>query len=271
MNCRRVVISWAGAALLLAGCATATPAPDLSGLLPTPLLLLGEQHDAPDHQRLQRQTLRQLAGRGQLAAVVLEMVERGRQSTGLPPDASEARVREALDWSGDQNAGAWPWAVYGPLVMDAVRAGVPVLGGNLPRDQMRAVMGESGLDTAVPAEALQQQRENIRTGHCGLLPASQVAPMTRIQLARDRAMAQTAREALRPGQTVLLVAGHQHVRRDIGVPQHLPPGQALQVVVALAGGDASAGAAADRVWRTPATPPVDHCAELRRQWGPGQR
>ena len=61
--------------MLLAGCATATPAPDLSGLLPTPLLLLGEQHDAPDHQRLQRQTLRQLADRGQLAAVVLEMAE----------------------------------------------------------------------------------------------------------------------------------------------------------------------------------------------------
>ncbi len=257
--------------MLLAGCATATPAPDLSGLLPTPLLLLGEQHDAPDHQRLQRETLRQLAWSGQLAAVVLEMVERGRKTAGLPPDASEARVREALDWTGEQNAGAWSWAVYGPLVMDAVRAGVPVLGGNLPRAQMRAAMGESGLDTALPAEALQQQRENIHEGHCGLLPASQVAPMTRIQLARDRAMAQTAQEALRPGQTVLLVAGHQHVRRDIGVPQHLPPGQPLRVVVALAGADAGAGAAVDRVWRTAPTTPVDHCAELRQQWGQGRR
>lgn len=271
MNCRRAVISWAGAALLLAGCASPLPSPELSDLLPTPLLLLGEQHDAPDHQRLQRQTLRQLAGRGQLAALVLEMAERGRQTTGLPPDASKARVREALDWTGDQNAGGWPWAVYGPLVMDAVRAGVPVLGGNLPRAQMRGAMGDTGLDGALPADALQRQRENIREGHCGLLPEPQLAPMARIQLARDRAMAQTALDALRPGQTVLLVAGHQHVRRDIGVPQHLPPGQALRVVVALAGADASAGAAADRVWRTPATPPVDHCAELRRQWGPGQR
>jgi uncharacterized iron-regulated protein len=136
---------------------------------------------------------------------------------------------------------------------------------------MRAVMGESGLDTTVPAEALQQQRENIRTGHCGLLPESQIVPMTRIQLARDRAMALTARESLRPGQTVLLVAGHQHVRRDIGVPQHLPPGQPLRVVVAMAGAEASADAAADRIWRTAAIAPVDHCAELRRQWGPGLR
>lgn len=257
--------------MLLAGCATATQAPDLSGLLPTPLLLLGEQHDAPDHQRLQRQTLRQLTDQGQLAAVVLEMVDRGRQTNGLSPDASEARVREALDWTGEQNTGGWPWVVYGPLVMEAVRAGAPVLGGNLPRAQMRSAMGDAALDQALPADALRQQRENIREGHCGLLPESQIAPMARIQLARDRAMAQTALAALRPGQTVLLVAGHQHVRRDIGVPQHLPPGQPLQVVVALAEADTSAGAAADRVWRTPATPPVDHCAELRRQWTSGQR
>lgn len=270
MNCRSAVISWAGTALLLAGCAAAPPAPDLSGLLPTPLLLLGEQHDAPDHQRLQRQTLRQLAERGVLAAVVLEMVESGRQTTGLPPDASEARVRAALDWTDERNSGAWPWAVYGPLVIDAVRAGVPVLGGNLPRPQMRAVMGASDLDTTLPAEALRLQHENIRAGHCGLLPESQIVPMTRIQLARDRAMAQTALQALRPGQTVLLVAGHQHVRRDIGVPRHLPPGQPLQVVVSLtgpAGAHTAASGAADRIWPTPATPPQDHCADLKAQMG----
>lgn len=271
MNCRRAVISWAGAALLLAGCATATPAPDLSGLLPTPMLLLGEQHDAPDHQRLQRQTLHELAGRGALAAVVLEMAERGRQTTGLPTDASEARVREALDWAGEQNAGAWPWAVYGPLVMDAVRAGVPVLGGNLPRAQMREAMGEAALDGVLPADALQRQRENIREGHCGLLPESQIAPMARIQLARDRAMAQTAMQALRPGQTVLLVAGNQHVRRDIGVPRHVPPGQALQVVVSQSGEVQPPDPAADRVWKTAPVTPKDHCAELRQQWGQGQR
>lgn len=271
MNCRWAVIPLGAALLFGAGCVAVAPSPDLSDLLPTPLLLLGEQHDAPDHQRLQRQTLRQLADRRQLAAVVLEMAERGRQTTGLPPQASEARVREALDWREEQNAGAWPWAVYGPLVMDAVRAGVPVLGGNLPRSQMRPAMSQTELDTVLPPDGLQQQRDNIRTGHCGLLPESQIAPMTRVQLARDRALAETALAALRPGQTVLLVAGHQHVRRDIGVPQHLPPGQPLRVVVALAGADADAGAAADRVWRTAATAPVDHCAELRRQWGQGQR
>lgn len=267
MNCRSAVTSTLCALALLGGCAqTPPPVADLQGLLPTPLLLLGEQHDAADHQRLQRQTLAQLAGQGQLAAVVLEMVERGRGTAGLPRDASEARVRETLDWTAARNAGHWDWAVYGPLVMDAVRAGVPVLGGNLPRSQMRTAMGESGLDATLAPEALRRQRDNIREGHCGLLPEAQVAPMTRVQIARDRAMAQTAQEAIQPGQTVLLVAGHQHVRRDIGVPAHLP-GQALAVVVAQAGRTSTDAANADRVWVTPPVPPRDHCAELRKQMG----
>ncbi len=267
MNCRSAVTSTLCALALLGGCAqTPPPVADLQGLLPTPLLLLGEQHDAADHQRLQRQTLAQLAGQGQLAAVVLEMVERGRGTAGLPRDASEERVRETLDWTAARNAGHWDWAVYGPLVMDAVRAGVPVLGGNLPRSQMRTAMGESGLDATLAPEALRRQRDNIREGHCGLLPEAQVAPMTRVQIARDRAMAQTAQEAIQPGQTVLMVAGHQHVRRDIGVPAHLP-GQALAVVVAQAGRSGPDTASADRVWITPPVPPQDHCAELKKQMG----
>jgi len=265
MNCRWAVTSLAGVVLWLTGCATApSVTADLAGLLPTPLLLLGEQHDAAEHQALQRQTLRELAGRGVAAAVVLEMAERGRQTTGLPASASEAEVRAALDWSEEHNSGGWPWSTYGPLVMDAVRAGVPVLGGNLPRGQMRTAMAEGGLDATLGPDALRRQQDNIRDGHCGLLPEAQIAPMTRIQIARDRAMAQTAQQAIRPGQTVLLVAGHQHVRRDMGIPAHLP-GQALAVVAAQAGGARTEPDQADRVWLTPALPARDHCADLRQQ------
>lgn len=242
---------------------------DLQGLLPTPLLMVGELHDAPEHQALQRDTVRQLAARGELAAVVMEMVELGRQTTGLAPGASEAQVREVLDWSAARNASGWPWEVYGPVVMAAVRAGVPVLGGNLPRAQMRTVMGESALDDTLPAAALQRQRDAIREGHCQLLPEAQVAPMTRIQLARDRAMARTAVAALRPGRTVLLVAGNGHVQKEVGVPRHLPAGQAYRVVIALSQDAASAvdAAQADRIWITPAREPKDHCAEMRQQMG----
>jgi uncharacterized iron-regulated protein len=247
---------------------TATVDGLLQNLLPTPLLLLGEQHDAPEHQALQRDVVQTLATRGQLAAVVLEMLEQGRQTTGLSATADEATVRSTLQWQEERNSG-WPWPVYGPVVMAAVRAGVPVVGGNLPRERMRSAMADATLDTLLPEAALQQQRDAIRSGHCDLLPEGQIAPMTRIQIARDQAMARTSVAQLAPGKTVLLVAGNGHVRRDLGVPLYLGAGQAHRVVMAQAGPATSTAAPvlADAVWPTPAVPPQDHCAALKKQMG----
>lgn len=258
------------AALALAGCA-APPAQnppswpaDLQQVLPADVLLLGEQHDAPEHQRLQREAVQWLAARGALAAVVMEMAEQGGSTAGLPRDATDAQAQAALQWQDK----AWPWAQYGPVVMAAVAAGVPVLGGNLPRSQMRAAMGQARWDAHLPAAALQRQYTEIRDGHCGLLPQAQIAPMARIQIARDASMAQTATSALQPGKTVLLVAGAGHVWRGLGVPTHLGTQVAAKVVVARAGGEpAAAHADADLVAPTPALPPRDACAELREKWG----
>lgn len=240
----------------------------LQRLLPSPLLLLGEQHDAPEHQALQRDVVRSLAERGQLEAVVMEMLEQGQHTRSLPASADETTVRSTLQWT-DERAIGWPWDVYGPVVMAAVRAGVPVLGGNLPRALMREAMADTALDALLSAAALQQQRQNMQDGHCGLLPPGQLAPMARIQIARDQALARTALAQLAPGKTVLLVAGNGHVRRDLGVPQHLAPDQAHRVVMAQAGPvDASdLSDQAHALWPTPARPPQDHCAELKKQMG----
>ena len=253
---------------LLGACAhqpAATVPALLDRVLPTPVLLLGEQHDAPEHQALQRDVVQALAARGQLGALVMEMAEQGRQTTGLPADASETRVREALNWT---DKGGWPWPVYSAVVMAAVRAGVPVLGGDLPRSQMTPAMATDALEKRITSAALQEQRQGIREGHCDLLPESQIGPMTRIQLARDDTMARTvvaAVEKAGTGKTVVLVAGNGHVRSDLGVPLYLPKTLAHRVVMAQAGA-AKTALPADAVWPTPAQPPRDHCAELRQQF-----
>lgn len=93
----------------------------------------------------------------------------------------------------------------------------------------------------------------------------------RIQIARDASLAQTAQEALRSGQTVLLVAGNGHVLRHLGVPTHWPASLVSKVVVAQvehAPAAIKSGAQADAVVQTPALPPRDVCAELREQWRP---
>ncbi len=264
MNCRFAVILL----LFLAGCATPREHPiaqaPLAALLPADALLVGEQHDAAEHHRLERALVETLAARGQLAALVLEMADAGQSTASLTRGADETDVRTALAW----NDAAWPWLSYGPAVMAAVRAGVPVLGGNLPRERMRAVMADAQLDTRLAPAALQAQQQAIRDGHCGLLPESQIAPMTRIQIARDIRMAHALERALLPGKTVVLLAGGGHVLRDRGVPVHLAPDVSARVLLLQAGSAPQATPAVDLVLPTPALAPTDYCASLRAPRGP---
>ncbi|MET4579093.1 ChaN family lipoprotein [Ottowia thiooxydans] len=264
------------ASLVLAACGhvpttapwTAAQQRQLEELLPAGALLLGEQHDAPEHHLLERQVVEWLAKRGSLAAVAIEMAPRGKDTRALPSQAPEAEVQKALDWN---NAG-WPWETYGPVVMAAVRLGVPVLGANLPAAEQRSAMSDSSLEARLAADALATQQQRIRDGHCNLLPSTQILPMTRIQIARDLAMAKTLADARKSGQTVLLIAGNGHVERELGVPVHLPADLGVKVISAQAGqptseeGDqarARVRTSADLVWPTPALPPKDYCAQFR--------
>lgn len=229
------------------------------------LLLLGEQHDAPEHQHLSARVAAELAAQGRLGALALEMAEQNHDSRALPRDAPEEAVRAALAW----HEAGWPWAAYGPIVLAALRAGVPVHGANLPRAAMRAAMDDAALDAAVPAAVRRRLEADVRDGHCGLLPDARLPAMTRVQIARDRAMAATLRHLAQPGRVVLLVAGVHHVDATCGVPLHLAgSGLALRTVRLGAGaamGESTPGF--DETWATPPLPPRDPCAELQRSLG----
>ena len=235
----------------------------LDALLPMDVLLLGEQHDASEHQQIHAQVIALLAQRGQLAAVALEMADANLTTANLHPSSTEQEAKNALKW----NDKAWPWVAYGPAVMTAVRAGVLVVGANLPRESMGASMADGTLDGQLPGPALKAQQQLIRTGHCNMLPESQITPMTRIQVARDMKMAETLKEVALPGKVVLLLAGSAHTDRLLGVPQHLPA--ALKVkAVQLRAGDATPtdkADAFDAVWITPALPETDYCAAFKAQ------
>lgn len=257
-------------ALWLAACASpgkpvayseASRVQQLRQLPPADVILLGEQHDARDHQQVHRIVVAALTAQKALAALTLEMASQGRSTAQLAGDASEDAVREALQWNNE----GWPWAAYGPAVMAAVRAGVPVLGANLPASQNRSAMSQAELDALLSTAALKAQQQSVRSGHCDMLPESQIAPMTRIQIARDRAMAQTITQALQPGKTVVLLAGGGHVDRHLGVPLHLNPALRIQAVAMLAEPiteAAGAGKSFDALWPATPAPPVDYCAKF---------
>ena len=258
--------------------ASAAHAGSVQSLLPADAVLLGERHDAPGQPERVLGAVQALAADERLAALVLEMAPAGTTTIAIGKDADEAAVRQALTW----NERAWPWQRYAPAVMAAVRAGAPVVGGNLPDDRMRDAMADVSLDVQLQPAARQAQQNAIREGHCGLLPEKQIAPMTRVQIARDRSMAHVVAESVVPGRTVVLWAGAGHVDRAIGVPQHLPTGMSVRTVRMQAEGDsleanAAAGSADsasaetshfDRVWITPAMAEQDYCADLKRKLGP---
>jgi uncharacterized iron-regulated protein len=260
------------AVFALAACTALAPAADapvarrVTALLPADALLLGEQHDAPEHHAIEREVVEALAAQGKLAALALEMAAEGNGTAQLPATASEAQAQSALDW----NDKGWPWSDYGPAVMAAVRAGVPVVGANLPRSRMKDAMADVSLDVQLTQEARRAQEQAVRSGHCDLLPDSQIGPMTRIQIARDRAMAQSIVKARQPGKTVLLIAGAGHVLRPLGVPQHLPS-DLKAVSVRLLAGEARSGAAAgdyDSTWTTPPLAEKDYCAGVKPPGAP---
>jgi uncharacterized iron-regulated protein len=237
-------------ALVLVPCAAAQAAT---------LLIFGEQHDQPDQQRQVAAEVQRLANANQLAAVVLEMAEAPHSTAALPRNATPEMARDALRWRN------WPWDTYAAVVMNAVRAGVPVLGGNLPREAMRAAMADDTLDTRVDTAVRERLADAVRSGHCNLLPAAQEPGMVRIQIARDRSMAEVSGVALQaaPKQTtVLLLTGAMHASRAHGVPLHLPPAAPLRVVLFGTAGD---GLIADERRDAQLTPQPDACEALRKR------
>jgi uncharacterized iron-regulated protein len=104
-------------------------------------------------------------------------------------------------------------------------------------------------------------------GHCGLLPASQVPAMARIQIARDARMAHTAQQQMRKGKTVLLLAGAEHVKKDRGIPLLLDASATNKVSVVWMQAATKANQdllLADVHWLTPPIVPKDYCAELAK-------
>jgi uncharacterized iron-regulated protein len=230
-------------AVALQGCASQRG--PLHGLDGADVVLLGERHDDPAHHRTHAEVVRALAAQQRLAALAIEMADRGTTTAGLPTSADEQQVRAALQW----NEEGWPWRAYGPAIMAAVQAGVPVLGANLPRSRMRAAMADASLDDTLDDAARAAQREAVRVGHCDMLPVQQLAPMVRVQVARDREMAQTVRAAAVAGKTVVLLAGAGHVDPQLGVPRHLPASLKVRAIT---------------LERSASAPQKDYCEEMRR-------
>jgi len=242
-----------------------TPAQLVRQLAAVPRVLVGEKHDNPDHHALQLWLMRALQAQRTQGSLLLEMLQPEQQArvdavedlAQLPND-----LPKALGWQE-----GWDWQLYGPIVREALSSHVPLLAANLSLGEMRqayrqptALQGAQSNAPTVKAALLEQ----VRAGHCNLLPESQLPAMLAVQQQRDRRIAERLLAAPEPA---LLFTGAYHARKDLGVPLHLADlgakGESKVLLLAEVGEQVEAGMA-DYVWYTAATPAQDYCAQLRR-------
>jgi uncharacterized iron-regulated protein len=247
---------------------TLTPQELVQRLAVAPRVLVGEQHDNPDHHALQLWLLRELAAQRAQGSLLMEMLNPDQQAR---VDAAQTATRagqppadpfKALAWQAN-----WDWSVYGALVTYTLRQPYPLLSANLDRAQIMQIYKQRPVLEGSASTTQQVQAtllEDIRESHCGLLPEAQMPAMLAVQQQRDRRMAERLMAAPTPA---LLLAGAFHVRKDLGVPLHLKDlgaGEGNAVLVLAEVGKTVSAESADYVWYTAAQPEVDHCAKLRR-------
>ena len=248
--------------------ASLTPAQLVEQLAAAPRVLVGEQHDNPDHHRLQLWLLQALAAQRPQGSLLLEMLTPDQQDRVIAAHAATqdgqapADLPRVLAWQK-----TWDWGLYGPIVHYALTQPYPLQAANLNRSeimQIYAARPELQGRLSTTASVRETLLADIRESHCGLLPEAQLPAMLAVQQQRDRRMAERLLAAPTPA---VLLAGGFHGARDLGVPLHLADlgvdTGTLVLQLAEVGKPVSA-ASADFVWYSAALPEKDYCASLRR-------
>ncbi|HXF53108.1 MAG TPA: ChaN family lipoprotein [Hyphomicrobiaceae bacterium] len=268
-------------------------------LAATPVVLLGEVHDNPDHHRIQAWAVgavAEVAKSGSLA-VVFEQIRADQQhavdrfaqtSAGSRTSAQLFRV---LAWEET----GWPSAeIYRPLFEVVIASSAAILAGHPARERVQAVAKAGAvaldpwervrldLDRPLPPALGDSLLEELAESHCRLMPKSALANVAEAQRYRDAHLARAVADAADRHDHVILIAGNGHVRRDRGVPWHLErmaPGKPVVSVVlaeveagqddATAYGESRLGweRFADYVVFTPPAERPDPCEKMREHMG----
>ncbi|WP_193187850.1 ChaN family lipoprotein [Nisaea sediminum] len=253
-------------------------------------VLLGEKHNNPEHHLIQARLLARMVDLGRRPALVWEMIPRGKQPAiddlAAGGDTDPDRFAEAVGWAES----GWPdWKYYRPIAEVALAAGLPMVAGNIDRGTVGQLANDPEnadpgltdafhLNAPLPEEVRNAVEEAVYRGHCELVPRDRLAPMIRVQIARDASLAEAMVRAAATADGAVLIAGGQHARRDIGAGYHLIHRFGVRDIASLSllerGADNSAVPEAalsrrfDFLWFTErAHPERDYCAELAARFG----
>jgi uncharacterized iron-regulated protein len=198
------------------------------------ILILGEQHDAAAHHKLQAAAVREFAKTGRDGtAVVFEQI-RDDQQAGLDRFKAEGSksvgdLKRFIAW----DKSGWPKDIYDPLFKAVVDARLPIYPGDVPRASIMKAAKEGegalsasekkrlGLDVPLGAKFDAASIKEIEEAHCGALPKAAFPGMAYAQRYRDAHLADAALRASQRTGGAILIAGTGHARSDRGVPWYV--------------------------------------------------
>ena len=202
-------------------------------LLNEDFVLLGEQHDNPDHHRIQAAIIDFLAHAGRKPIVALEMLEPEQDAVIVQYRATKHASAAGLGAIVGWEKRGWPaFQTYLPIAETAFANELLLIGANLEADVAHQVAREGahaltadratrlGLDTPLAPGLEASLESELVASHCGKLPPAMVGTMAVAQRARDGQMASSLLAHASDGPLVL-IAGAGHARSDRGVPLRL--------------------------------------------------
>lgn len=199
-----------------------TPALVRNAARETNLVLLGETHDNLEHHRLQREVLQHILAQGRRPALVMEQFDREFQAQLDAELERPGRTADSVLDAGRFNRRSWKVDGYRPLVELALEFDLPIVAGNLSRNDARAIVRDPKQASLPPVDPRIEQAlgEDITRSHCGdTVEPVLLAGMVAAQRARDLTMAQALAKHVQRG--AVLIAGAGHVRADRGAPLYL--------------------------------------------------
>lgn len=255
--------------LALAAC---TSPEQVRGGSPAPnIQLLGEVHDSAAGHASRLDLLRARLASGWRPAIAMEQFDTSQQAT-LDAAMRDCENADCVVTRVVPDASGWDWGYYKPVIALALEFHLPLYAANLSRADATKVIKQGfaaaltpdviaryQLDT-LPDDVLRPQENEVREGHCGMLPEAMVPAMAKAQIARDVVMAETLRT--HAGNGIVLIAGNGHTRGDIAVAYWLRKDGLAAHAVGYLEPDTDGGHF-DEVHRIPKTERPDPCAQFR--------
>ncbi|MCG6963835.1 MAG: ChaN family lipoprotein, partial [Acidobacteria bacterium] len=197
------------------------------------VILLGEEHTAIEQKQLQARLVDGLADRLSTLVLGMEFFHRGDDAVLARWTSGELSGDPFLLASGWYDRGGYNWVYYAPVMDEARRRGLRVVGLNVPREIPRAV-SRGGLEALSPEQRAEvgdiqtagspQHRYLISRffgDSVALMPGAWFDRMYAAQCLWDVVMARSILAKLPTDGAMVVVVGSGHVAYGLGIARRI--------------------------------------------------